>query len=578
LQLSETALHLVETWDDAQRFMGWLSERRPILGADSETTGLDWWNEELRLFQFGDRTGGWAIPWTGWGGLVQEVFREYKSPIVFHNSKFDVHFLERAGVKVDRGLIHDTMLMQQLVNPLELAGLKWCAKRYVDPRSQGGEKTLKDAMKTSGWTWATIPIDFGGYWIYSALDPVITSLLWEHHEPLIRKKGLGGIYELELDVNWILLDMEERGVAIDEEYCLLTYNKLLDYASEARGWLADTYGMKTSQGAPSIAPAILSQTLVDQGVTLTEKTPTGKWKLDEKVLSGISHPIVDTVQAIKRSEKWAKSYLGGMLEGVDAGRVHPSFKSMGAKTGRMSVSNPPLQQLPRDNPLIRKAFVAPEGNRLVAVDYSQVEARLMAHYAADEGLIRAFDQGDFFTEIGKRLFEDPGFEKSDPRRSIVKNTVYSKMYGAGPYKFAETAGLEVAEAQAMFDALAEQFPGIRRLDAEVVAQAGEREYPYIITHGRRRVAVDPGFEYKLVNGLIQGSAADVFKSHIRDLDSAGLTEYLVLLVHDEVVLDVPTEIAEDVLRHASEVMEDLDSFAVPLTVEGGIATNYGDVK
>lgn len=578
MQLADASLHLIETWEDAQDFMTWLSGRRPILGADSETSGLEWWNKELRLFQFGDRTGGWAIPWDGWGGLVRDVFRRYESPMVFHNSKFDVHFLERAGVDVGRDRIHDTMLMQQLVNPTELAGLKFCAKRYVDPRSQGGEKDLKTAMRQSGWDWGTIPIDFAGYWIYSALDPVITALLWEHHEKLIRSKSMGDIYELELDINWILLDMEERGVAIDEGYCMDQYNNLLAYAQEARGWLADEYGMVTAKGTPSIAPSVLAPTLLEAGIKLTEKTPTDKWKLDEKVLGEINHPIVETVLAIKRAEKWAKSYLGGMLDGADNGRVHPGFKSMGAKTGRMSVSNPPLQQLPRDNPLIRKAFVAGTDNSLVAIDYSQIEARLMAHYSGDPGLIAAFDEGDFFTEVGKRLFREPDFARSDPRRTIVKNTVYARMYGAGPAKFAETAGLELGEAREMFTVLAEQYPGIQELATACESAAEARDYPYVTTYGGRRIEVDKGFEYKLVNGLIQGSAADIFKMAIRDLDSAGLCEYLVLLVHDEAVFDVPTEMAPDFLQHASAVMEDLYSFAVPLTVEGGIADDYGSAK
>lgn len=566
-------LRLVETWEDAQAYARWLGGRRPILACDTETEGLNWWDQRIRLVQFGDLREGWSIPWERWGGLVDHTFNEYESPVVFHNSKFDVHFLERAGVNVDRALVHDTMLMAHIIDPLKRIGLKDCSKRYVDPRAGGGDQILKDAMKTSGWGWHNIPIDFEAFWTYAAMDTVITAYLYEELRRLVTPQ-FQEVYELEMDVNWVLLDMEDRGIRVDTAYCARKKEELLSYYESGMDYIRDEYGLE------SLSSAKLADVFEAEGVKLTEKTPTGKWKMDKEILESIDHPLAELVTDMKQARKWSASYFGNILENLDNDRVHPSVKAVGAKTGRMSVTTPALQTMPR-GPLVRDTFIPSEGNLIVAADYSQIEARLMAHYSDDPGFIRAFEADDFFTEIGKELFQDPKFHKEDPRRTTVKNTVYSRMYGAGPNKFAQTAGIPVAEAQMMYDRLATQFPGIESFADAVMRAANERYedegMAYAYTLSGRRQQTNRNSTYKLVNALIQGSAADLFKQSLLDLDAVGVGKFLVLVVHDEVVLDVPKDLVEEVEQLCVDAMERID-FAVPITVEANHAETYGKAK
>lgn len=568
-------LSLVETWDDAQSLMAWLGERRGILACDTETSGFDWWREDLRLVQFGDTRAGWAVPWEGWPALVREIFERYDQEIVFHNAKFDLHFLETAGCRVKRHLVHDTAVMAHLLEPHDRIGLKEVARRHVDPNAAAGQSELKKAMSQAGWTWGTVPLDFGGFWHYSALDPVLTAYVYETLAPKVRA-SFRQVYDLEMACMTVLLDMETRGARIDRAYCQQKHDELLAYAAQARAWLEAEHN--TAPSGKRLAAALLKA-----GVPLKARTPTGAWKMDEEVLSGIDHPIAETALKVRRSEKWANAYFGNFLSGADAAdRVHPSVRALGAVTGRMSVTNPALQTLPRGR-LVRDAFIASEGHVLLGADFEQIEARLVTHYSQDAGLIAAFaDTVDFFTSMARQIYGDPALEKADPRRQITKNAVYARAYGAGVSKFAATAGVDEGDARQFLDMMDRTFPGMRRFQHEVELAAKTRlateGIAYALTMFGRRQIVPAGKEYKLVNAIIQGTAADLFKQVLVDMDAAGVADYLILPVHDEVVLDVPEDIVTDVQQQVLDVMEDHERFAVPILADPHTGHRWGDLK
>lgn len=570
----DLSLNLVETWDDAQDLMRWLGERRNVLAVDTETSGFGWWRERLRLVQFGDTREGWAIPWEDWPALVREVFRKYDGELAFHNMKFDLHFLEVAGCQVKRHKVHDTSVMAHLLEPHDRIALKEVARRHVDPNAGAGQTELKKAMAQAGWTWGTVPIDFGGFWHYSALDPVLTAYVYEALAPQVRAQ-FHRVYDLEIACNLVLLDMERRGVRVDLEYCHQKHDELHEFARKARQW------MEEHDAAPS--GKRLAAALLRAGVVLTERTPSGNWKLDEEVLSGISHPLAETALKVRRAEKWANSYFRNFIEMSDANdRVHPSVRPLGAVTGRMSVTDPALQTLPRGR-LVRDAFIASEGHVMLGADFEQIEARLLTHYSGDEGLIAAFlSEGDFFTQMARQIYGDPTIEKSDPRRQTTKNAVYAKGYGAGVAQFARTAGITEGEARQFLTMMDQTYPGLRRLQNEVERKAKERltteGIAYASTLYGRRQIVPPGKEYKLVNAIIQGTAADIFKQVLVDLDAAGAAEYLVLPVHDEVIFDVPEDIVTDVHATVLEVMQDHETFAVPILADSHTGQRWGDLK
>ena len=565
---------LVESMDEANALMRWLGERRPVLAVDTETSGLEWWDGDLRLVQFGDARKGWAVPFAGWGGLVKEALEKYAGQLAFHNAKFDLHWLERAGIKPKRHLVDDTALMVQLLEPNERFGLKPAGQRLIDPRAGQGQDKLKKAMTRAKWSWGTLPVELEEYWVYAAQDTVLTAHLWEYCRPRV-VGDLGRVYDTELAVMMVLMAMEERGVHVDLDYAARTAAQMEDFAEEMRKYVALEYGL-TSIGGQSLAGR-----LQQEGVVLTKKTAGGGWSMDEEVLSSISHPLAQHVLDIRKSEKLARTYFAAFAQLADGTVIHPSVNQVGAQTGRMSVSSPSLQNLPRGR-VVRDAFVPQDGNVMVSLDYEQIEARLFTHFANDTEMAALFGgEVDFFTGMARRIYADESLVKDDPRRQITKNAMYAKIYGAGTAKFALTAGVSEGEAGAFLSQLDAAFPSLRNLQHQIVTTAKQRQISegssYVTTpYGRRQVA-DKGHEYKLVNYLIQGTAADVLKQVIVELDACDLTDYFVMPVHDELIFDVPEGEADELIRAVEEVMV-RDDFMVQLRVDTHVGDRWGALK
>lgn len=570
----DVGLYLVESWDEAQDFMRWLGERRPVMAVDTETSGFDWWRGQLRLVQFGDTTAGWAIPFERWVGLITEVLERYDGPLVFHNAKFDLHWLEAHGVKVKRHLVHDTSVMSGLLEPLKPTALKAAGARWVDYRSAAGQEELKRAMARAKWTWGTIPPEFEGYWVYSALDAVLTAHLYEQLWPKV-EVDYRNVYDIEMRCIRVLGDMETRGARVDLGYAEEQRVRMLDYAQEARAWVEQTYGFEAGSNK-----AVAAQLLRD-GIILTEKTDSGAWSTKAEVLEAIDHPLAQTVLRIRRTEKIANSYFANFEKLAEGDIIHPGVRPMGAKTGRMSVSDPSMQNLPRGR-IVRDAFIAREGHTLLGVDYSQIEFRLMAHFSQDPGLINAFGGEDFFMLMAQQIYGDPTITKDDPRRQITKTSMYAKAFMSGVNKFAATAGIEVGEARQFMAMLDTTFPGMRQFSQQIIAEGQRRMASegeaFVKTMLGRRVVVDrSGKEYKLVNGLIQGTAADLLKQVICELDDAGVAKYIIMPIHDELIFDIPDDELDEVADVVSTVMT-RDEFRVPFTVDPHTGQKMGDLK
>lgn len=571
----DPGLHLVESWDEAVEFKRWLGERRTVLAVDTETDGLNWWNGQLRLVQFGDAMNGWVIPFQDWAGLVRECLRDYEGDIVFHNAKFDLHWLQSHGVEVKRHLVHDTMAMARLLWPLERAGLKETATRVLDHRAAHGQDRLKKAMGKAKWTWGSIPVEFYDYWAYAALDVVLTSRLYEEMWPRVQV-DYRTIYDIEMRVLHILSDLETRGARVDLDYCAAKKAELEQYAEDARAWVRESYGFEAGQNK------LVAAQLLKDGVKLTERTPSGEWKMDQDVLSVIQHPLAQTVLKVRKAEKLAHSYFGNFQELADGDIIHPDVSPMGAKTGRMSIGRPSMQNAPRGR-LVRDAFIAREGHVLVGADLEQIEMRLTAHFSEDPDLIAAFCSGeDFFTAMARRIYNDDSITKDDPRRQVTKSSMYAKVYGSGIPKFAATAGIPIEDARTFMANLDAAFPGMRRMSSRVQNEARHRldteGQAYVRTPAGRRLAVEEANKiYKLVNALIQGTAADIFKQMIVELDDVGVTEFFILPVHDELVLDVPIDQADEAERELVRVMT-RDEFSVPVVASANRGRRYGDLK
>jgi DNA polymerase-1 len=590
MSLDGTQLHLVETLDEAMAFKRWLGERHVnnAIAIDTETTGLNPRERgaAIRLIQFGDTQQGWSIPWQDWRGLALEAMREFDGQQVYHNSAFEMKWIhEHSAYRIPRSRSVDTMIAAHIINPLGAGGLKPLAAKYVDRRAGAGQNILHEAMNEHGWTWATIPVNFGPYHEYAALDTVLTAQLWDKFKGYV---GPGSsyqqVFDLEMAVRFVVSGMEERGALIDLAYSEDRYAYLTDIADRISEWAEAAFKINIASNTQ------LGETLIGLGGELFDFTPTGQPKVDKYTLTVLSDPDNDypaacqtlAAQALRsrRARKFASTYFRNFIEQNVGGYIHADIRTLGARTARMSVGQPALQQLPKNNSLVRNAFIPREGNTLVTCDYSQIEMRLLAEASRDKDLQAAFNTadetgGDFFVEMGKQIYADPSFEKSDKRRGLIKGTMYGSAYGAGVAKMAETAGVPVPRMQVVVDSIAEKFPGIKGFMSEIESKGVEREYKegeaYVITPIGRRLPADKGKVYALTNYYLQSWAADVLKKALVRLDAAGYDEFLILPVHDEVVLDIPKDYAEQALRDVPLIMQELDH-AVPLTAEseGGL--------
>lgn len=520
--LSDVRVNLIQHSSEIEEFRRWLSERRPgsVLAFDLETSGLSPYarGARIRLAQVGDGQTGWAIPWDLWKGLALETLTEYEGPLVGHNSTFDIKWLEHfSDWRAPWARVHDTMIAARIHDPISSASLKYLSDRYIDKRASYGQKMLDEAFVKHGWTWDTVPIEFEPFWSYGALDTVLTARL---HEMYQKRTAPGGpdaeAYDLEMNTLRIVTRMEQRGIRVDLDYAREMYDKCDDYAERILAWGKETFGIRLS----SIDQ--LGQKFIDLGAEILETTATGKPKVDKYQLQIFADPdndypmdvriLAGQVLAMRKHQKLASAYFRNVLETAvpssDGDIVHASINPLAARTGRMSVSAPALQQLPRGDAMVRNMFVARNGNRIIATDFSQIEMRMMAVFSEDPELQHAFQDadesgGDFFVNIGREVYRDPEFDKKDKRRGLIKGTMYGLCYGAGPAKMAVTAGVPVDRMKHTVDALTTRYPGIKNFMRSVEDVGKRREMHdgqgWIEGIDGRRFPCDTGKVYTLVN-------------------------------------------------------------------------------
>ncbi len=569
----DARLTLIATMDDVFDYRRWLETvAHERIGCDTETTGFDWYRDDLRVVQFGDAEHGWVIPWDTWSGLVHWTFDTWKGNVVFHNAKFDLHFLKSNGVEVPRHQVHDTMLMRAVVSPERLKGLKPTAAELIHPLATAGEDALKRGMMKHGWDWRTVPIEFEPYWQYAALDPVLTCRIMDVLYPKVADNKA---YQLDLAVMLVVMDMECRGQLVDVGYVRQQSVILKTYEETLLRYASDTHGLTTLSRDKE-----LIKWFTLRGVNFMKRTDRGNYSLDEEVLQSLVNGGDAAAQVVlnyRRSVKKRKTYFDSWISFVDENDLlHPSFNMVGARTGRMSASRPNLQNVPRER-YVRNGLIPHEGNKLVLADFDQIELRIMACRANERTMIDAINAGeDYHGFTAKLVYHVSQYTKE--QRRIAKHSNFAKIYGAGIAKFAATAQITVEEATRFIASYESMFPGITAFQNEYSNLAPDADgyirslSPYV---GRLQVA-PAGAGYKLVNYLIQGEAADVLKMKLVELSNTDYGDYMTIPIHDEIAFDVPAEDAEKFARGLPEIMEERVSYAVPLTVGVEIVDRWGD--
>jgi DNA polymerase I len=600
--LGDVKLHLVDSVEKAGEFITWLGERRPhnAIAIDTETgeypgrerkDALSPWHGRLRLVQVGDGQQAWAMPWDEWAGAFYQAMDQFDGQIVCHNIGFEARWFDvQSRWKLPWHRAHDTMIMAHIIDPLGVGALKRLAALYVDGRAVALQDTLDTELVKNGWTWGSVPTNFQPYWAYGALDCILTMRLWEQ---FYEKCGPGGpynkAYELEMATRRIVTRMEINGARIDLDYSKKKFDELTEYAGSVKTWAKQKYN------GVSIGSNIQLVRLFESlGAEINEFTPSGQKSASKDQLKLLSITGNDEVKALaeivlkqRKADKLANTYFSNFLNDNVNGFVHPSVKTLGARTSRMSIQNPALQTLPKGDDVVRRAFIPKdEEHVIVTSDLDQVEFRMFASLSQDTNLISLFNRADAtgsdpFTEIGREIYNDPTMQRSDKRRNLIKGTIYGRLYGAGVAKQALTAGVAETQMRTVSDSLDTRFPGMalfqRQIEDVGMRRLKAEGQGYVYTWTGRRLPCDEDRVYTLLNYLIQGGAAEVFKSNLVKLDQADLTELLIVPVHDEIVLNAPRKDVEEIKRIVKECMTTTEGWSVPLTsgIDGPMET-WGD--
>jgi DNA polymerase-1 len=580
---------LVETLDDVLDMRSWLGERRSggWLGVDVETEGLNLGRDRIRLCQYGDLSRGWAMPWEDWRGAVKDTLPVYDRQIVFHNSTFDLAMLKRDGVTVPEVLVDDTMIMAHLVNPASWIGLKPLAAKLVGKEALMGKDALTDLFHGGGYSWATVPIDHPSYWLYSVMDTMLTVGIAEELWPKVRDDYLR-IYEIEMGCIHVLRDARLKGMLVDLEYTERTRAQLMSDMAELR------VRIPCDPGKDRQVRDLLEER--GQRGPLASwwpfRTDSGEVSVDKDALKFFEPEFPELIPPIRRWREKSKlvgTYLNNILsENVDS-VLRPNIKQVGARTSRMSITDPALQTLPRGR-IVRDAFIPRDGCRIVLADFSQVEARVFAALADCQPMIDSFVRGeDQHAWVASLAYHHGNQELVTPlQRQISKNVGYANLYGAGIPKIAATASaatdtpVSIATIEDFMSRYNSLFPEIAQFKQEIIGEMHRRYQEegesYVTTRLGRRLIVDHDKPYVAINYVTQASAtSDVLKLKICELDAAGLGPYIRLPIHDEVFMEVPDEDVDDVLETTHRVMPERELYApCPLDIETDVVMTWGE--
>jgi len=581
LEGEEVTIHFPENVKDLGLFWKWFDRQPTMIGADIETTGRNPYSSDfaIRLVQLGDEYTGWVLDAERFPDVVRSAL-DSQHRFVFHNGMgFDVPALARLNfcdAWTFSKYVIDTQLLAHLIDPrpVEMGGiglgLKQLANHYVDENSSDGSDELKLAFKELGVTlksgegWRLIPLTHPTYLLYAGLDPILAKRLCNKLTPIIHERGMAKLAQKEHYVARIIMGEHIRGLRIDTDYIR---NDLIPYLEEQRevnSRIALRYGVENVNSNNQIISA-----LQGMGEEWKETTTTGAPQVNGEVLRRMAdldkgwqrvnwrepNPLADAVIRGKRAGKWLEAYAYGMLNLADAeGYIHPNIKTLGARTGRMSISDPPLQQLPAGDWRIRLAIIPQDGWLMFSDDYAQIEMRVMAAEADVKGMKDAIAAGKSIHEYTGDLIYGVGqWDKNSWQYKTVKNTGFCKLFGGGYAKIAQTSGVSLEQATIVGKEWERVFPEVKRYDMKLrrMAKWGK---PQVITPFDRVLPLDSNRIYSGVNYMIQSSARDIMLDARIRLHEAGYDEYILLEIHDEFLGQGPADDIEEIARNVAKIM------------------------
>lgn len=571
--------------------------RDSIISFDTETTDIDVTKAKIVGFSFAyEENKAYYVPiahsYLGVGNQIsmeaarQAIVQLNRFKLVLQNFKYDYQIIKH-NFDIELKLYADTMILSWLLNTNEKVGLDY----QIDKHFRHKMISFSDVVK-KGENFSNVEISKACE--YAAEDALMTLKLFQKQLEIFKEKNEEEILKLAFDVEfefiYVLAEMENNGIKIDVNLLKEYKEKSNKYISELTSQIHQVSGVEFNINSTKQLGVVLFETL---GLATSKKTKTG-YSTDEAVLSGLvdEHPVIPLLLKYREAYKLQSTYIEPLLElGLknSDNRVHTSFLHTGTATGRLSSKNPNLQNIPvgSDSILqIRQAFIPKEGYKLVGVDYSQIELRLLAHFSCDDALVEAFENNlDIHYQTAVKIF---GAELAKEKRNIAKSINFGLLYGMGSKKLGDTLGIPSKEAKLYIDSYFEAFKSVKDYLKSIEDFAYTNGYVKTLLNRKRLFDFDSAnammkaaYLREAVNTLFQGSAADLIKLSmikIYEKYKNNNNMRLLLQIHDELIFEVKEEVIEEICDDLKAIMESICKLNVPLKVSVAIGNSWQELK
>ncbi len=596
-----------ETITSQEHFDAWLQQLKQaeLFAFDTETTSLNYSNAEIVGVSFAIEAGKAAyIPLAhDYPDVPEQLNRENilnsLKPLLEdpnkaklgQNLKYDANVLANYQIEI-QGIQHDTMLESYVYNSTATKhNMDDLAKKYLSLETIHYEDIAGKGAKQIGF--AEVPIEQASP--YAAEDADITLRLHQTLSTKLKNQPeLSKLYQqIEIPLIPVLSRIERNGVLIDSAMLAQQSLELANHIIALEQHAHDLAGQVFNLGSPKQIQEILYE---QQNLPILKKTPKGQPSTAESVLQelAIDYPLPKLILEFRSMSKLKSTYTDKLPQQVNdrTGRVHTSYHQAVAATGRLSCSDPNLQNIPirsAEGRKIRQAFIAPEGYKIIAADYSQIELRIMAHLSADEGLLTAFSHGvDIHSATAAEVFEVPVDQVTTDLRRSAKAINFGLIYGMSAFGLAQQLGLSRSQAQSYIDLYFARYPGVKNYMDNIREQAKEQGYVetlfvrrlYLHEIKLRNAARRQYAERTAINAPMQGTAADIIKiamlnTHqwLQDKQSANK---MIMQVHDELVFEVAEPQINDFSNAIRDIMCSATQLNVPLIVDIGVGDNWDE--
>jgi len=520
--------------------------------------------------------------------IIKPLLVNPESLKIAQNFKYDYLVLLRAGLKVE-GPVFDTMVAGYLLDASQRLSMDALAKTYLNYKPVSIETLIgkgKSQISMGELPYAEIAE-------YACEDADVTYRLWKVLSEKLNEDELSDIAgDLEFPLIKVLAEMERNGVSVDVDMLEQFSDELTRDLDQLEKKIFEETGEEFNLNSPKQLGEILFDKL---GLPAGKKTKTGQYSTNEAVLTKLAaeYDVPSLILDYRSLSKLRSTYVDALpkLVNEETGRIHTDLNQTVAATGRLSSSNPNLQNIPirtKRGREIRKAFVPADGFKMLAADYSQVELRVIASISKDENMIQAFKNGeDIHARTAKEIFGLDSLEDVSPdQRRKAKEVNFGIPYGVSAYGLASRLGISNNEGKEMIDQYFERFPGIQKYIDETIASAKEEGFVTTLL-GRRRYIPDinsrnwnvRGFaERTAINMPIQGTAADIIKLAMikihNFLEDSDVRSRMLLQVHDELVFEIHEDESDGLPDQIKKMMENAYTLDVPLDVEMGLAKNW----